>query len=185
MNGRVAPLPVRTYLSIENRLLRESLGRLLRKRTEFSVASQTSTADELATDLAEGNFDVLLGDSFLLGKFPGWFKEEGGGAPRAKVILIGMEQKEEQFLQAVRFGVGGYLLQDASASDIIAPVRAVFRGEAVCPPRLCATLFKFVAQLRKEPVPNTSSRPDLTLRQQQLVNLVAKGLTNKEIAWLC
>ena len=62
-------------------------------------------------------------------------------------------------------------------------MRAVFRGEAVCPPQLCSTLFRFVAQVAREiSLQNSASKPDLTLRQQQLVTLVAKGLTNKEIA---
>jgi two-component system NarL family response regulator len=94
-----------------------------------------------------------------------------------------MEPDEERFMAAVRSGVTGYLLQDASASDVVAAVRAVFRGEAVCSPQLCSTLFRFVAQMAREmPLQNSTSKPDLTLRQQQLVNLVAKGLTNKEIA---
>jgi DNA-binding NarL/FixJ family response regulator len=84
---------------------------------------------------------------------------------------------------AVRSGVTGYLLQDASASDVVAAVRAVFRGQAVCPPQLCSSLFRFVAQMASDiPVQNAPPKPDLTLRQQQLVALVAKGLTNKEIA---
>ncbi len=94
-----------------------------------------------------------------------------------------MEAGEEQFIAAVRSGVTGYLLQDASASDVVAAVRAVFRGEAVCPPQLCSVLFRFVAQMSTEvPLPDSPPKPDLTLRQQQLVSLVAKGLTNKEIA---
>jgi two-component system NarL family response regulator len=100
-----------------------------------------------------------------------------------KTVLIGMDTDEGQFMAAVRSGVTGYLLKDASASDVIAAVRAVSRGEAVCPPQLCSTLFRFVAQMAREvPVQSTTPRPDLTLRQQQLVALVAKGLTNKEIA---
>ena len=94
-----------------------------------------------------------------------------------------MDSDEEQFLAAVRSGVMGYLLKDASASDLVAAVRAVYRGEAVCPPQLCATLFRFVAHVVEETaVKRTAAKPDLTLRQQQLVTLVAKGLTNKEIA---
>jgi DNA-binding NarL/FixJ family response regulator len=47
-----------------------------------------------------------------------------------RAVLIGMKLDEEQFLAAARSGVTGYLLKDASASDVIAAVRAVFRGEA-------------------------------------------------------
>jgi len=100
-----------------------------------------------------------------------------------RTVVIAREPDEIHFLAAVRLGVMGYLLQDASASDVVAAVRAVFRGEAVCPPQLCSALFRFVAQTAREmPVQNVPAKPDLTLRQQQLVALVAKGLTNKEIA---
>jgi two-component system NarL family response regulator len=107
------------------------------------------------------------------------------GTDRAsfRTVVIARESDEAHFLAAVRSGVTGYLLQDASATEVVAAVRAVYRGEAVCPPQLCSTLFRYVAQMAREiPVQNTPSKPDLTLRQQQLVALVAKGLTNKEIA---
>jgi DNA-binding NarL/FixJ family response regulator len=99
-----------------------------------------------------------------------------------KIVLIGMDANEDQFLATVRAGVTGYLLKDASASDVVAAVRSVARGDAVCPPQLCHILFRFVAQMPKEMPTQNPFKPDLTLRQQQLVSLVAKGLTNKEIA---
>ncbi len=173
---------IRTFLCIENRLLRESLARLLRKRSEFTVVGQFSSFEHTPADLAEDQCDVLLGDSFLLGRLPMLFGH-GGGLPGFRIILIGMSHNEEQFLTAVRFGVGGYLLQDASASDVLAAVRAVARGEAICPARLCSALFRFVAHSSKDlPLQASNPKPDLTLRQQQLISLVAKGLTNKEIA---
>jgi DNA-binding NarL/FixJ family response regulator len=185
MNDCVSTPSIRAFLLIENRLLRESLVRLFRKRVEFLIVGQTSSADQIPADVEESKCDVLLGDSFVLNQLPAWTAENSEVAERLKVILIGMDAGEEHFLTAVRSGVGGYLLQDASASDVLAAVRSVFRGEAVCPPRLCATLFRFVAQAARE-MPafgaTNTARPDLTLRQQQLVSLVAKGLTNKEIA---
>jgi DNA-binding NarL/FixJ family response regulator len=109
--------------------------------------------------------------------------EKNEGVPNLKVVLIGMAPDEEQFMGAVRAGIHGYLLADASAADVVAAVRAVFRGESICPPRLCSSLFSFVAQYAKRaPMQSPPIQPDLTLRQQQLLALVAKGLTNKEIA---
>lgn len=176
---------LRTYLLIENRLFRESLARLLRKRPDFVVAGQISSADEVPLESFEGQCDVVLGDSFLLGRLP-LRGAESGYAKSAwgfKIVLIGMSGDDEQFMAAVRRGVTGYLLQDASASDVVAAVRSVGRGEAVCPPLLCASLHSFVAHLTTETrVKHKNLKPDLTLRQQQLIALVAKGLTNKEIA---
>jgi len=99
-----------------------------------------------------------------------------------KVVLIGMDADEKQFMTAVRAGVTGYLLQDAAAVDVVSAIRAVFRDEAVCPSQLCATLFRFVAQAATATPIETAGRPEITLRQQQLFALVAKGFTNKQIA---
>ena len=98
--------------------------------------------------------------------------------------MIDMKDDEEQFLEAVRSGVSGYLLNDASANDVLSAVRAVARREAVCPPRLCLALFRFVAQGAIE-TPTQIRRGSthvLTILQQQVISLVAKGLRNKEIA---
>jgi two-component system nitrate/nitrite response regulator NarL len=181
MNDCVPSSSIRAFLLIENRLLREALVRLFRKRPDLIVVGQTSPADETALDSLETECDVLVCDSFLPSRLPTGLAVNSGTPAGFKIILIGMESDEEQFMAAVRSGVTGYLLQDASASDVVAAVRAVFRGEAVCPPQLCSTLFRFVATT-EVPLQNSTSKPDLTLRQQQLVTLVAKGLTNKEIA---
>jgi len=174
---------IRTFLLIQNRLLRESLVRLFRKRPDLVVTGGLSPADEVSLSVLQNGCDVLLGDYFVLGRLSGCGAVNGEWAAGAKVILIGMEADEEQFMAAVRAGASGYLLQDASASDVVTAVRSVFRGEAVCPPQLCSTLFRFVAQMARDASgQNASTKPDLTVRQQQLMNLVAKGLTNKEIA---
>ena len=87
------------------------------------------------------------------------------------------------FLEAVRAGVSGYLLKDASAASVIAAIRTVCNGEAVCTPKLCAALFQRYRQLAgREPDQAGPPRPDLTVRQRQMVGLVARGMTNKEIA---
>ena len=183
MNDCVPVLSIRAFLLIENRLLREALVRLFRKRPDLVVVGQASSPDETPLGILETQCNVLVGDSFLPPRLPASLAAKSGTPAGFKIILVGMEPDEERFMTAVRSGVTGYLLQDASASDVVAAVRAVFRGEAVCPPQLCSTLFRFVAQMAKEmPLQNSTSKPDLTLRQQQLVTLVAKGLTNKEIA---
>jgi DNA-binding NarL/FixJ family response regulator len=131
----------------------------------------------------DAQFDVLLIDSLQTMWPAAKIARETRGQAAYKAVLIGMELDEELFMSAVRSGVMGYLLKDASASELVAAVRAVYRGEAVCPPQLCSTLFRFVAHMVDEiPVKRTAARPDLTMRQQQLIALVAKGLTNKEIA---
>ncbi len=174
---------IRVFLMMENRLLREALIRLFRKRSDLVVVGDDGPAETNACQVLDSQFDVLVIDSFQTTWPAAKIARKIGGQAAFKAILIGMEPDEEPFIAAVRSGVMGYLLKDASASDLVAAVRAVYRGEAVCPPQLCSTLFRFVAHVVEEiPVKRSTSRPDLTLRQQQLIALVAKGLTNKEIA---
>jgi DNA-binding NarL/FixJ family response regulator len=182
-NEAVPSSSIRTFLLIENRLLREALVRLFCKRSDLLVVGQSGHTEATARGVLDSQCDVLVTDSLQTKWLPANIMLENGDHAIFKAVVIAMESDEEQFLAAVRSGVTGYLLQDASASDVLAAVRAVFRGEAVCPPQLCSKLFRFVSQMVRElPVKNEISRPDLTLRQQELVALVAKGLTNKEIA---
>ena len=182
-NERVPSSSIRTFLLIENRLMREALVRLFCKRSDLLVVGQSGHAEGTARRVLDSQCDVLVLDSLQTELLPANAALQSGDHASFRAVAIGMDSDDEHFLAAARSGVTGYLLQDASASDVVAAVRAVFRGEAVCPPQLCSTLFRCVAKMASEmPLRNSTSKPDLTLRQQQLVSLVAKGLTNKEIA---
>jgi len=183
MKNNVLQKPIRVYLLIENRLLREAFVRLFRKRPDLAVVGQAGQTDLLLQDVLDSNCDVLVISSFQTNSLPADFPLDNLGQLGVKVILIGMDADEKQFMAAVRAGVVGFLLKDASASDVVAAVRAVSRNEAICPPQLSAILFRFIAQTAKElPLRSAAAKLELTLRQRQLVSLVAKGLTNKEIA---
>jgi DNA-binding NarL/FixJ family response regulator len=174
---------IRVFVAIENRFLRESLTRLFRKKADFAITGQASPSEKDSVETAGRDCDVLVGDRLTFNFLSEPATAVEVSAFHAKVILIGMDPDEEQFLSAVRAGINGYLLHDASASDVVAAVRGVSRGESICPPLLCSSLFHFVAQSAKQLfAQGAASKPDLTLRQQQLVALIAKGMTNKEIA---
>ena len=183
MGASVPRESVRVFLLIENRLLREALVRLLRKRPDFTVVGQTGQTDLTIHEMLQANCDVLVVGSPQSNWLAATHALESIGQLGFKIVLIGMETDENQFMTMIRAGVTGYLLKDASASEVAYAVWAVFRGEAVCPPQLCSTLCRFVAQMPREArARGIPSRRDLTLRQRELVALVAKGLTNKEIA---
>lgn len=183
MSEIVPNSPIRTFLLIENRLLREALVRLFCKRADLLVVGQSGYSEVTPLCVVDSKCDVLIIDSLQIPWLPAIAERQGDDRASFKTVVIARECDEKHFLDAIRAGVAGYLLQDASASDVVAAVRAVFREEAVCPPQLCSALFRFVFQMGKlMPLPGAPARPDLTVRQQQLVALVAKGLTNKEIA---
>jgi DNA-binding NarL/FixJ family response regulator len=174
------------YLVAEHRLLRETLVRLLRKRADISVVGESRHADSTSEMIIASNCQVLLLDSLTAPHATKLLDDLQDKAPKIKIVLFGMDEDPQIFLIAVRFGVSGYVVKDASAAEIIAAVRAVAQGEAVCPPKLCMALFQHAArEFRKQPVLTDREariKFGLTHRQSQLVALVARGLTNKEIA---
>jgi len=177
----------RLFLVIENRMLREAMTALFRKQSEFSIADSIRYSETAYKQAAASDCDILLADQASASAFPSNFIGDLlRFAQGRKVILFGMDNDAEIFLQAVRSGVSGYLLAEASADDVISAVRKVSRGEAVCPPWLCHHLFQFVARTTREGSMILNQRLcvklGLTARQQQLVAFLARGFTNKEIA---
>lgn len=175
---------VSIFLLAQNRLLLEALARILRKRSEFFVVQASACTPETATSIHESGCEVLLIDSSVTEAFGFQLVQDiVASEDGLKALMIGMEQEEETFLKAVGAGVAGYVLKDASAMDVVSAIRAVARDEAVCPPRLCRSLFRYIAgTCTNLPSMRVKSQLGLTRRQQQLVPLLAQGLTNKEIA---
>ena len=103
-----------------------------------------------------------------------------------RVVLFGMDEDADVFLQAVRLGINGYLLKNASASELVDAVRGVAQGEAVCPAKFCKVLFQALANETNQQAALAEQRAEvrfeLTQRQRQLMSLVAMGMSNKEIA---
>ena len=175
---------ISVFLVAGNRLLREALARLLSKHGDFDVCGVSPCVPEATSSLAALGTDVLILDSISVklsdyALIPEIVKQ----APNAKVVLIDMDDDPEVFLECVRAGAVGYLLKDASSADVISAVRAVAHEQAICPSQLSMPLFRTVArQWTTVPSARIKLELGLTRRQQQLIPLIAQGLTNKEIA---
>ncbi len=172
------------FLLAHNRLLREALTKLFCKRSDLAVVGSGTVSPLALEQIRKEEPDVLVMDAFGIGgSHLEFLREARNSVESLKVVLIGMEANEQTFLHSVREGVLGYVLKDASALEVVSTVRSVANGEAVCPPQLCATLFRYVARQHNY-VPSFRVRTTLGLtnREQQLVTLISQGLTNKEIA---
>jgi DNA-binding NarL/FixJ family response regulator len=178
------PESISVFILAENRLLREALARVLGKKTDVEVAGACAFSAQVIEQITKAIPDVLLADSSA-SALPGLqlIPEVRAAIPGLKVVMIGMEPSQATFMQAVRDGAVGYVLKDASAMEVITAVRAVANGEAACPPSLCLHLFQHVAAERsRAPAYYLRHNLGLTRREQQLVQMIERGLTNKEIA---
>jgi two-component system nitrate/nitrite response regulator NarL len=178
---------LKLFLLVENRLLREALAGIVRKQPDFCIVGIDRYTPSIDKTLADLQCDILVADHATATAFPpNLLRDSLVLAPKMRIVLFGMEEDPEIFLQAIQVGVSGYLLGDASAEDTLAAIRRVAQGEAVCPPRLCLHLFRFVAREAQKGSlvlnQRVCAKLGLTPRQQQLVSFLARGLTNKEIA---
>lgn len=176
---------VNVHLLTENRLLRESLASVLLKRTGVCVAGISDSIDTASEDIAISHCEIVLTDCLTTERGTALLERLVEESRQIRVIIFGMEEDLDPFLKSAYLGIAGYILKDASASEMIAAIRSVAQGEAVYPPRLCLGLVQHLAQQARS-WPRTSDcesgKRSLTHRQMELVRLVAKGLTNKEIA---
>jgi len=98
------------------------------------------------------------------------------GAP---IVVLGAPDAERDVIAFAELGVAGFVERDASLDELVSAVVTAASGEASLPPRIGATLLRRVARA-KDQAANPGA--DLTLREREVVELIADGLTNKEIA---
>jgi len=175
---------VTAFLLAENRLLLDVFSRLLSQNDDIVVVGATSISSQVLVRVIAANPDVVLCDSLAIAlSAEDLFVELKHNLPNTKILMFGMDCDPEKFLIAVQRGVTGYVLKDASATEVGDAIRRVASGEAVCSPKLCRTLFDHVARSGAwQPGVQVRKNLGLTRREQQLVQLVSEGLTNKEIA---
>jgi two-component system response regulator DegU len=171
------------FLVAGNRLMRETLAKLLVKRGDFRLSGVSPYVPDLARSIAASGTDVLILDSVTARLSDcGLVSEALSQCPEIKIVLIDMDNDPQIFLDCVRAGVVGYFLEDASAAEVVSGIQAVVSGRAICPPQLSLTLFRaFSRQWTQLPNARIKLELGLTRRQQQLIPLIAQGLTNKEI----
>jgi DNA-binding NarL/FixJ family response regulator len=171
------------FLLAQNRLLREALSRVLANKSDIVVVGSCAVSPNSLQEVVASAADILVLDSFTTSHAHlDFIREVRRNVPAIRLVMIGMSIDEQHFLQFIREGVMGYVVEDASALEVVAAVRTVATGGAACSPELCAFLFRFAARQNQMPSFHARSRLGLTNREQQVVGLISRGLTNKEIA---
>ena len=175
---------IRVGLCVEGKLVREALTQLLQKNTGIEVVHAVGFSEQAPNNVVGATPDVLLIDSqfFELADIR-VVENTRQKMPELKVIMVGMDQDKDTFLHSARAGISGFLLKDASASEVVAAIHAVFKGDAVCPPQLCLLLFDCVARHCTR-IPGLQAKLEfgLTRREQELLQMISCGLSNKQIA---
>jgi DNA-binding NarL/FixJ family response regulator len=104
--------------------------------------------------------------------------------PGARIVMLTVHDEDEKLFEAIKAGANGYILKDTTSADFLSGVRGALVGEAALPPKLAAHMLDEFARLanRPEPAANVEEKPDLTPREQEVLDLIAIGATNQDIA---
>lgn len=160
--------------------LRDGLGELLARQPDLKLLRLFASAREVLEHLPEGEH-VLLYDLATAHK--------DGAAdvmrvhqslPSAKILIFNVTDDDQAIIECVRIGAAGCVLQDASLEELVDAVRCLAQGKPTASPRVLTSLFSYVASLREEGHPPLA--PNLTVREEQILQLMAEGLNNQEIA---
>lgn len=149
-------------LICRDRLLRESVARILSKRADFRVPAGPALESNPWGEIAS-KADVVVLDSLQLLRENTILASNHRDNRAINCVLVAMDDDPQHFVDAIRRGVLDYVLQDASAVEVANAIRAVAKGEAVCPARYALVLFNHFA-LRTVGSPNLRTREQLGLR---------------------
>ena len=159
------------------RIYREGLVLALDRVGEFEVIAVEGWGIQAVAAAAEARAAVVIVDTGTQGGVD-VVRMVRRDLPGAKVVVFGVEEREQDILACAEAGVAGFVCRNASSSELVDVVRSAVRDEVLCTPKIAASLFRRVASLaRRTPDPADA----LTIRERQVLALMRDGLANKQI----
>jgi len=175
----------RILLADDHELFREGLAGLINGQLDMEVVGQAgdglealSLARSLQPDLVVMDIRMPLCDGLEGTRL---IRAE---LPQVPILMLTIYDEEEKLFEAIKAGANGYVLKETSSANFLRGVRRALGGEATLPPKLATRLLEEFARLANQPppLPADKNTPDLTRRERQVLDLIATGATDKEIA---
>jgi two-component system NarL family response regulator len=175
---------IRLMVIDDNRVVREGLAALLEAEQDVTVVATADGRTSGLRDLRELAPHIVLVDAALdNGDGYAYVEALRSAAPESRVIVMDLLPAPEDVIEFVKAGASGFVMKDATVADLMSTVRSVALGADVVPPAVTGTLLTHIAQqaaaLRR--MPDVAEVVRLTKREREIMNLIAEGMSNKEI----
>jgi two-component system, NarL family, nitrate/nitrite response regulator NarL len=161
-------------------LFRDGVAFTLQSQPDFEIVGQGTTAAEAVQLSFQLLPDLLLLDINIPGGGLNVIQAIAAACPVTKIVMLTASEAEEDVLAALKAGARGYIVKGVSARELVSSLRAIYSGEAYVTPTLAATLLSELTGSADEDRAN-GPLGVLTGREQQILEGIASGLSNKEI----
>ncbi len=180
------PEPIRVLIVDDHALFRRGLEMVLKEENDLEVVGEARDGAEAVARAAESLPDVILMD-IRMPRSSGIdaCRAMKAAGPSAKIVMLTISDEEEDLFEAIKAGASGYLLKDIPLDEVAESVRAVDGGQSLINPSMAAKLITEFATLAKREAdeqPEQLPVPKLTDREMEVLKLVAKGASNRDIA---
>ncbi|MCO6473550.1 MAG: response regulator transcription factor [Melioribacteraceae bacterium] len=176
---------IKILLIEDNRLLREGISAMLNKQEDMHVVAMVSDGENILKMINKANPEIILLDlglrsqnSLKVVKLIKYSYE------KTKIIVMDLIPLQADILEYVQAGVSGFILKDANIEDFYKTIRSVHEGNQVLPPHLTGSLFSQIVEqaINGDKPSKVIDAVRMTKRERQVIELIADGSTNKEIA---
>lgn len=174
--------PIRVLLVDDHSLFRKGLASLLSREKGFAVVGEGQNGVEAFQKAKDLKPDLVLMDIYM----PGGDGLEATrriteALPSTKLVILTVSEEDKNLFEAIKCGAHGYLLKKVEIEQLFEMLRGIFRGEAPISRTTAAKILnEFAKQARRSQAEIDEER--LSPREQEVLQLLTQGLTNKEIA---
>lgn len=173
---------IRILLADDHAVMRTGLRLVLERQSDFEVVGEASDGREAVALTQQHKPEVVVMDVTMpnLNGIEA-ARQVSGSMPNVGIVMLSMHSDEAYVLRALKAGARGYLLKESAESDLIAAIRAVNAGKAFFSPAVSRMLVEdYVRQLQDREIEDSYEL--LTTREREILQLIAEGKSNKEIA---
>lgn len=170
---------ITVVLADDHPLYRDGVARTLGEEPDLTVVAQTASADEVVTAVARHEPNVALIDLSMPGGGAEAVRRISAQNPDVRVIVLTVSEDSDDVMEALDQGAAGYVLKGVGGRELVSIVRQVAEGGSYVAPTLAARLLSSMRQGGKDTPKGRLGA--LSRREEEILRLVAKGRSNKEI----
>ena len=172
--------PIRVVVVDDHPMFRSGVVRTIEEEPDIVVVAEGASAQDAIDLVASHAPDVALLDISMPGNGITAAQKIAEAHPGIKIAMLTVSESDQDVMKALEAGASGYVLKGVGAHDLVSMIRGIAAGESYVSPSLAARLLVAMKSSDGAPAPQ-SALASLTGREEQILRLVARGMSNKEV----